>query len=423
MWRNLKQIMGYQTRAIVVNRRVATLSYFGGISLLVIALRPRSRYAARHATVAAGLQLIRFAWAALTIVVWDLSTNGLLVHPVDRFALDLSVLLVAGIPWPSGVDTHLALALSLPLGVTWVLSLIGAILAATGRTVDLDNCFHSDWSGEMQYPDDGFERAARHGSRNRAEDRSRVRELTDQRLDRMWQASQVAAMEHRRAERLDGIRADQNAVLSRIANLNRMLSLGEISLTRFNTVYSELIDYLNVLRMETSNLELRRVDVYSLTNQGLRPPTIDFVPETRVLTLAVVDPSGLPILTHGYFSLEESMITGMVSVFESLSEEMFGSAVHKTQLADGQVIHFVRGQMTIAYAIFEDEPAAEQILRLREFHEKFESLNEDALLRLPIDPSHLHDLASPFDVVPRDAKPDEAPPQPKPYPIRQFRVR
>jgi len=415
--------MSYQTRAIVVNRRVATLSYFGGISLLVISLRPRSRYAARHATVAAGLQLIRFAWAALTIMVWGLSTNDLLVHPVDRFALDLCMLLVTGIPWPSGVDIHLALALSLPLGFTWVLSLVGAVLAATGHTVDLDNCFHSDWSGEMQYPEDEFSLAMRHGTKIRSEDRSRVKELTEQRLDRMWQASQVAAMEHRRAERLNGIRADQNAVLSRISNLNRMLSLGEISLTRFNSVYSELIDYLNVLRMETSNLELRRVDVYSLTNQGLRPPTIDFVPETRVLTLAVVDPSGLPILTHGYFSLEESMVTGMVSAFESLSEEMFGSAVHKTQLADGQVIHFVRGEMTIAYAIFEDEPAAEQIFRLREFHENFEALNGDVLRKLPIDVSQLRDVASPFDFVPLEAKPDQAPPQPKPYPIRQFRIK
>ena len=415
--------MEYQTRAIVVNRRVATLSYFGGISLLVIALRPRSRYAVRHATVAAGLQLIRFAWSALTIVIWGLSTSDLLAHPVNRFAMDLSMLLVAGIPWPSGVDIHLALALSIPLGFTWVLSFIGAFLAATGHTVDLDNCFHSDWSGEMQYPDDEFSLVSRHGSKIRPEDRSRVKELTEQRLDRIWQASQVAAMEHRRAERLDGIRVDQDAVLSRIANLNRMLSLGEISLTRFNTVYSELIDYLNVLRMETSNLELRRVGVHSLTDQGPRPPTIDFVPETRVLTLAVVDPSGMPILTYGYFSVEESMITGMITVFESLSEEMFGSAVHKTQLADGQVIHFVRGEMTIAYAVFEDEPAAEQIFRLREFHDNFESLNAEALRRLPIDTSRLRDVASPFEFVPVEAKPDKAPPRPKPYPIRQFRIK
>ncbi|HEX3724202.1 MAG TPA: hypothetical protein VHV31_15550 [Nitrolancea sp.] len=415
--------MAYQTRAIIVNRRVSTLSYFGGISLLVIALRPRSRYAARHASVAAGLQLIRFAWATLTIVVWSLNTNMVMAHPGSRLGLDLGMLLIAGIPWPVGIDIHLALALSLPLGVTWALGLIGAVLAATGHTVDLESCFHSDWSGDMQYPDDEFTRAPRYSHKNRAEDRSRVKELTEQRLDRIWQASQVAAMEHRRADRLDKIRTDQDAVLSRIANLNRMLSLGEISLTRFNSVYSELIDYLNVLRMETSNLELRRVDVFSLGDQGPRPPTVDHIPETRVLTLAIVDPSGLPILTYGHFSVDESMITGMISVFESLSEEMFGSAVHKTQLADGQVIHFVRGRMTIAYAIFEDEPAAEQIFRLREFHENFESLNEDSLRVLPIDPSRLRDLASPFDFVPSDVQPEVEKPQPKPYPLRQFRVR
>lgn len=412
--------MAYQTRAIIVNRRVATISYIGGLSLLIIALRPRSKYAARHANMASGLHLIRFGWAALTLIVWGLSANDLLARPIDRIALDLGMLLIAGIPWPSGIDIHLALALSLPLGFTWVLGLIGAVLAATGRTADLENCFHSDWSGEIQYPGDDFSRSSRSGSKNRPEDRSRLKELTEQRIDRIWQASQVAALEHRRAERLEEVRADQEAVLSRISNLNRLLALGEISLTRFNTVYSELIDYLDVLRLEAGNLELRRADSRSLNDHGPRPPTIDSVPETRVETLAIVDPSGLPLVTHGHFSLDESMITGMVSVFESLSEEMFGSAVHKTQLADGQVIHFVRGQATIAYAIFEDEPAVEQILRLREYHQSFEMLNAEVLRILPIDVAHLRDLASPFDFVPREA---ETLPPPKPLPIRQFRVK
>jgi hypothetical protein len=413
--------MAYQTRAIIVNRRVATISYFGVLSLLIIALRPRSKFAARHANVAAGLHLIRFGWAALTLIVWSLSANDLLTRPVDRIAVDLSMLMIAGIPWPAGIDIHLALALSLPLGFTWMLGLVGAVLAATGRTADLERCFHSDWSGDMQYPEDEFSRAGRSSSKYRPEDRSRLKELTEQRLDRMWQASQVAVLEHRRAERLEEVRADQDAVLSRIANLNRMLALGEISLTRFNAVYAELIDYLDVLRLEASNLELRRADARSLKAHGPRPPTIDSVPETRVETLAIVDPSGLPLVTHGHFSLDESMITGMVSVFESLSEEMFGSAVHKTQLADGQVIHFVRGQSTIAYAIFEDEPAVEQILRLREYHQNFEMINAEVLRVLPIDVAHVRDLASPFEFVPRE---DEVPPPPpKPLPIRQFRVK
>jgi hypothetical protein len=412
--------MTYQTRAIIVSRRVATISYVGGLSLLIIALRPRSKYAARHANMAAGLHLIRFGWAALTLIVWSMSTNNPAARSIDRIALDLGMLLIAGIPWPNGVDIHLALALSLPLGFTWMLGLIGAVLAATGRTADLEHCFHSDWSGEMQYPDDNFSHTSRTGSTNRPEDRSRLKELTEQRIDRIWQASQVAALEHRRVERLEEVRADQDAVLSRISNLNRMLALGEISLTRFNTIYSELIDYLDVLRLEAGNLELRRADSRSLNDHGPRPPTIDSIPETRVETLAIVDPSGLPLVTHGHFSVDEPMITGMVSAFESLSEEMFGSAVHKTQLADGQVIHFVRGQATIAYAIFEDEPAVEQILRLREYHQNFETLNAEVLRTLPIDAAHLRDLASPFDFVPRQA---ETLPPPRPLPIRQFRVK
>ena len=399
---------------------MATLSYFGGISLLLIPFRPRSRYVARHVTVAGGLQLIRFVWAMLTIIVWSLSTNEQSSNRVHHLLLDMCMLLTTGIPWPSGIDTRLALALSLPIGCTWILGLIGSYLAATGRTVDLEACFGADWSGEMIYPHEDFNDGHRHTNSKRAEDRTRVKEVTEQRLDRIWQASQVAAVERRRTERLEQVRVDQDAVLSRIANLNRMLSLGEISLTRFNAVYADLIDYLNVLRIEMSDLEMRRLDGIDFKDQRPRPPTIDHVPDTRVLTLAIVDTSGLPLRTYGDFPLDESIITGMVTAFESLSEEMFGSQVHKTQLAQGQVVHFVRGKFTVAYAVFEDEPAPEQIFRLREFHESFEMINEDGLRRLPVDPSSLADAATPFDFVPREGTLTEVKPLPKPQPIRQF---
>lgn len=412
--------MTYQTRSVVVNRRIATLSYLGGVSLLLIPFRPRSRFVARHVTVAAGLQLIRFVWATLTIAVWTLSANDHVSYRVDHLFIDMCLLLVGGVPWPSGIDIRFALALSLPIGCTWILSLAGAYLAATGRTVDLEACFNADWSGEMVYPDDEYGDRNGHGAKHRIEDRSRFKEMTEQRLDRIWQASQVAASERRRTERLDQVRIDQEAVLSRIANLNRMLSLGEISLTRFNAVYADLIDYLNVLRIEMNDLEMRRVDAIDFTDKRPRPPTIDHVPETRVLTLAIVDTSGLPIRTYGDFPLDESMITGMVSAFESLSEEMFGSHVHKTQLADGQVVSFVRGRLTVAYTVFEDEPAPEQIFRLREFHESFEAINEDELRHMPVDPSRLTDVPTPFDFVLRGVALSEAQSPAKPHPIRQI---
>ncbi len=412
--------MSYQTRSIIVNRRIATIAYIGGASLFIVPFRPRSRYAARHVTVAGGLHLIRFIWATLTIVVWTLGSNEQISHRMDRLVFDMCALLIAGIPWPAGVDLRFALALSLPIGCTWLLALIGAFLAATGRTVDLDACFNSDWSGEMEYPHEGYGNGQGANAKHRPEDRSRFKELTEQRLDRMWKASQVAAVERRRSERLEQVRTDQNAVLSRIANLNRMLSLGEISLTRFNSIYAELIEYLDVLRLEMSDLEMRRVDAFDIKQHPMRPPTVDHVPETRVLTLAIVDPSGLPIRTYGDFPLEESMITGMVSAFESLSEEMFGSHVHKTQLADGQVVHFVRGRLTIGYAIFEDEPAAEQIFRLREFLESFEAINAEDLRHLPVDPTRLRDVPTPFDFVPRETGLPEEKSPPKPQPIRRI---
>ncbi len=412
--------MSYHTRSIIVNRRIATLSYLGGISLFLIPFRPRSKYVARHVTVAAGLQLIRFVWATLTIVVWSLSTNEQVSHRLTRIVMDMSLLLVGGIPWPTSIDIRFALALSLPIGCTWILSLVGAYLAATGRTIDLEACFNADWSGVMAYPQEEYSDDQLLNVKHRTEDRSRFKEMTEQRLDRIWQASQVAVSERRRTERLEQVRVDQEAVLSRIANLNRMLSLGEISLSRFNAIYTDLIDYLNVLRVEMNHLEMRRVDSVDFKEQRPRPPTIDYVPATRVLTVAIVDTGGLPLRTYGDFPLDESLITGMVSAFESLSEEMFGSQVHKTQLAEGQVVHFIRGRLTVAYAIFEDEPSVEQIFRLREFHESFEVINESELRRLPVDPSRLADVPTPFEFVAREATPIEVKPPAKPQPIRQI---
>ncbi len=412
--------MSYQTRSIIVNRRIATLSYLGGASVFIVPFRPRSRYVARHATVAGGLHLVRFIWATLTIAVWSLSSTNQVSFRLDRLMLDMCSLLVAGIPWPAGIDLRFALALSLPVGCTWILGLVGAFLAATGRTADLNACINADWSGEMDYLQDEAGRNLRLTGRPRNEDRSRFKEMTEQRLDRIWQASQVAAIERRRSERLEQVRIDQESVLSRIANLNRMLSLGEISLTRFNTIYAELIDYLNVLRMELNDLEMRRLDAVDFNDKRPRPPVLDHVPTTRVMTLAIADPSGLPIRTYGDFPLDESMVTGMVTAFESLSEEMFGSQVHKTQLASGKVVHFVRGRLSIAYAIFEDEPAVEQIFRLREFHESFETINDVDLRKLPIDPTRLRDVPTPFDFVPRAEPAVEAPQPVKPLPIRQL---
>jgi hypothetical protein len=385
-------------------RLLAALAYLGIASGIILGINLRSRFIWRHAVIATGLHVIRVIWCAVALILW--TVRGGQPHDIGRLSLDLATLFVAGVPWPRGLDQTLALALALPLGFTWILAVVAAVLAATGRSVDLKAMVSADWS------DSGFvgfsifqsqplgALTGNESTRSHVDDRMRARELTEQRLDRMWNASRVAAIERRRSERMEQVRGDLDLILSQLGNLNRMLSLGEISLSRFNVVHTELIDYLKALRAELSDLELRRADLQSLPARSPRPATLDALPEVRVLTLAIVDRGGIPIQTYGYFTLDESIITGMVSAFESLTAEMFGSQVHKTQLADGQVVYFARGQASVTFAIFEDDPAPQQISKLREFVDEFERANTLVLESLPIDSARLQPVEMPFSFAP-----------------------
>ncbi|MBX6342877.1 MAG: hypothetical protein IRY97_10495, partial [Thermomicrobiaceae bacterium] len=294
---------------------------------------------------------------------------------------------LTGVPLAPGHDREILYALSLPLGSTWLLALGGLIAAATGRTADLRALLSADW------PDEPVTAAAE--AAPPIDERSYARELREKRLARFWHASRAAAIERQRRERIAAVRAAMGEVLVRLDHLNHLLSVGEISMNRFTAVHAEWIAYLDALRTELIELESRRAAPSSVQRAPV-PPTLVDLPPVRALTLAVVDRSGVPIATYGHFPLDETVVTGMLAAFESLSAEMFGSQVHKTQLAHGQVVHFARGRAVIAFALFEDEPAPVQVAQLRAFLDEFEQANAGVLGRLPIDPDHLTPIPVPF---------------------------
>ena len=101
-------------------------------------------------------------------------------------------------------------------------------------------------------------------------------------------------------------------------------------------------------------------------------------------------------LNVGTFQLDNTIVAGMLSAFDGISEEVFGSRVHKTELAEGQVLHFAHGQHVIVLAIFVEEPSPRQVEQLRTMLQQFEAANAGPLLRNAFVPDYLHEITSPF---------------------------
>lgn len=382
----------YETPALR-SRLVAGLGYIGGVSLLLFLVLPRSPFVMRHVSIALYLHLLRFAWSVAFIAAYLISLGDQRPEWMTRFVLDASVLLLTGLPVIPGSDQTLLLVLSLPLGFTWLLSLAGLVIAVTGRTADFSAFLHANWPDRFQTPTVP--------EQARPDERLRAREVTERRLDRMKDAARVAVSERVRQEQMNSLEADIRTVLARLDHVDRMLSLGEISLGRFNRVNADLVNYHDRLRAALADLRGRRTAGSGLESRPMPPAELEVLEPIRVRTLAIIDLGGIPLRTYGHFPLDESIITGMVSAFETLSVEMFGSQVHTTQLSGGDVVHFSRGQMTVGFAIFEDEPAPNQIGQLGEFLHAFETANSEPLSRLPVDNTQLRDVDVPFEFAER----------------------
>ena len=89
----------------------------------------------------------------------------------------------------------------------------------------------------------------------------------------------------------------------------------------------------------------------------------------------------------------------MLSAFNSLSQEVFGSPVNKTQLAEGQVLYFVHGRWSVLMALFDAEPSPSQVGRLQTCLSTFEQDNAAELQRDPVQPSRLIPTSIDFDLV------------------------
>jgi hypothetical protein len=387
---------------------------FGAFALLLVAIGPRNPFLLRHAQQSMGIHIVRIGLVSAVVLLWHLSAEGAPELSMSVFTLHIGALVLLGIPWLAELTADLLLLLALPLGGAWLLSIFGSIVAGAGRSLDLPAALSSRWPDRVEEaPKIGtpeydraiglrggrpeYARAEAMGTAYTDIERGIARDLRDQRLERMWSASRAAAQERTRKDLLGELEKRQETVLVRLDHLNHLLSTGSISMSRYNRFNQELVSYLDGLRGVMSRIKARSSGAgQTLGALPEAPESLTSAPDAEALALAVIDSSGIPVVTYGHFAMDESLVSGMVSVLDGLSEEMFGSRVNMTQLADGDVVYYAQGEYSNAFVTFDDEPSPTQVQRLREYVEAFEEANVEQLHRTPFNPNRITEIEVPF---------------------------
>jgi hypothetical protein len=386
----------------------------GAFALIVVAIGPRNPFLLRHAQQAMGIHLVRLVVVSAVMLTWYVSAASSPGLSVSDFALHIGALVLLGLPWPGELPAELFTLLALPLGGPWILSLFGFSVSALGRSLDLRAALTSQWPETVEEPPKigtpeydrsiglrggliAYQASNSPGSVYTDVERGIARDLRDQRLERMWSASRVAAQERNRKDILIELEKRQDTVLVRLDHLNHLLSTGSISMTRYNRFTGELVSYLDGLRGVIARVQSRTEGAgQALGVLPEAPGALTGAPDAEALALAVIDSSGIPVVTYGHFAMDESLVSGMVSVLDGLSEEMFGSRVNMTQLAGGDVVYYSQGEYTSAFVTFDDEPSPAQVQRLREYVDTFETENAGQLSRTPFDPNQIKEVDVPF---------------------------
>lgn len=371
------------------DRLLAALSYVSVLGLVIFAAVPMRQFLARHNWLAVSLHLVRFAWVAATLAIWwvvgDHSTE---VYNLRYFGADLAMLLIAGVPWNTTWSTAALPWFVTPLAVTWVLSFGGFLLAASGRTADFHAFTHADWS------DPKVRRIWL--SRSPEEEREMARIARERQLERLQQSTRLVTTERERRTRIVAYEEEIARLEKLRLHNDHLLGVGEISRRRYDMMQDEIDREIAELMSRIHELQSRIAMPPSVVPDRLRVHRLERDAESPLEGLTIVTPDGLPLFSYGHFALDEALVSGILSAFDSLSEEVFGSRVHKTNLAEGTVLHFAHGQWVVILAVFTDEPSPRQVEHLRKMLQQFEAANAGPLSRKAWDPAYLHEVQIPF---------------------------
>lgn len=388
-----------------MGRLLAALGYLGLTGALVPLAQPDNPFVVRHARRGIVIHLLRIGMIApvLALPLTDPATGRTAETMLD-FSRHLSLLVLIGIPSPETLAGGRGLWILWSLVLTWGLQFLGMVLACSGLTADLHAFLHADWPNYS-----GPDRRAsgrRRTDQERAEAQNREREykqavvqLREGRLARVRAADSVAASERQRSRSLAELQDEFEQANAHRAHLNRLLELGEISERRYTEATRQYETQSRELATEIAILGARRLAVAEPDGRGWRDVPTDVYTHVPLQTLAISARSGIPLLTYGTFHLDEALVTGILSAFNSLSEEVFGAQVHKTQLAEGQVLYFVHARWTVTMAVFDEDPSPAQLRILRDLVDEFERVNSQELARTSPDPGRLQEIDVPFTFV------------------------
>lgn len=370
-------------------RILAALSYLASFSLLLTIIRPSRRFTLLHSRVALPVHLLRLFWVGGMLALWWRSEprDGVVYDSSDLLT-DVGMLLVTGIPSFSTLESDVLSWIITPLAVCWLLSLAGAALALMGRTADFDAFANADWSDVSSY--------YRGWRLSPEEERMQARRARARHVERLQRTTKMVGLERTRRERINDIQDHLSQLQAEYDHINQLLALGEISQRRYDSMTADLQAEIASLRAEQGEIS-KRAAVPRKMPTPLRVNRLDRAPESAVDTVAIVTPSGVPLFTYGSFALDEALVAGILSAFDSISEEVFGSRVHKTELAEGHVLHFAHGQHVVILAVFTEEPSPRQIEQLRGMLTTFEAANNGPLARQQYDTQYLHEIHPPFE--------------------------
>jgi hypothetical protein len=370
-------------------RLLAAVSYLASISLLMTIARPSRRFTLLHSRVALPIHMLRLFWIGGMLALWWRSgpRSGVEYDGSDFFT-DMGLLLVTGIPSFSTLQSDVASWIITPLAVCWLVSLGGATLALLGRTADFDAFANADWSDVSSY--------YRGWRLSPEEERMQARRARARHVERLQRTTKMVGVERTRRERIGVIQDHLSQLQAEYEHINQLLALGEISQRRYDSMTADLKAEIAGLRAEQGEISKRSATPRRMPTP-LRVNRLDRAPESSVDTVAIVTPSGVPLFTYGSFALDEALVAGILSAFDSISEEVFGSRVHKTELAEGHVLHFAHGQHVVILAVFTDEPSPRQIEQLRGMLTTFEAANNGPLARQQYDTQYLHEIHPPFE--------------------------
>ncbi len=370
-------------------RLIAAVSYLSSFSIFIFITRPSRRFSLLHSRVALVLHLLRFIWVGGMLALWW-RTGPRANAPYDGsdFVADAGMLLVAGIPRPSTLGTDVLPWIITPLLACWLLSLAGVVLSLLGRTADFNAFAHADWSDVSSY--------WRGWRLSPEEERLQARRARARHVERLQRTTKVMGVERTRRERITVIQDQLSQLQAEYDHINQLLALGEISQRRYDILTADMTDEIANLRAEQGEISKRAANPRKMPTP-MRVNRLDRAPESPVNTVAIVTPSGLPLFTYGTFALDEALVAGILSAFDSISEEVFGSRVHKTELAEGHVLHFAHGEHVVILAVFIEDPSPRQIEQLRSMLTTFEAANHGPLSRQQYDTQYLHEIHPPFE--------------------------